>query len=174
MTERSEQNGVIVDSGSSAGSTDVGSRLDVANRVLATFSQSRIERRRGGWYVLWENTRQGPMAKRWHCRGQDFYPSWHRHWPGGGTACTALSQLIRWLRDQPVLPISSWRYWASETCKLLPATVADALLEAGYPKHVPCVLCGDTIVGGLDWWSLDGVSGPCCDLASECRQKPSP
>lgn len=161
-------------SGSPIGSTDVESRLDVANRVLATFSPSRIERRKGGWYVCWENKWQGPMAKRWHCRGQDFYPSWHRKWPGGGTASTALSQLIRWLRDQPVLPISSWRYWASETCKLLPVTVADDLLAAGYPEHVPCVLCGETIVGGLDWWSLDGVTGPCCGWTTGCRQKPSP
>lgn len=146
--------------------------IDVANEVLATFNRSRIERRRGGWYVCWEDSR-GDHAKRWICRGQGFYPMWHYQWPGGGTASTALSQLIRWIGGKPVLPIASWRYWAGDTCKLLPLSAVERLLAGGYPEHTDCVLCGNRITGGLDWWSLDGVTGPCCSCTTGCRQRQS-
>lgn len=72
---------------------------------------------------------------------------------------------------------SPWadRYWASEGVALLrkgdaEATI-DALRIAGYPQNATCVLCGVEIAGGLDWWSLGGVSGPCCGMRSGCRQK---
>lgn len=148
------------------------SKLQAANKALSTFSNSRIERRKNGWFVCWENHSQGKMSRRWQCRsGQDFYPVWYRVWAHGGTASTALSQLIRWLQGKPVLPISCWRYWASERVKLLPATVANDLLQAGYPEHASCVLCGIEIQGSFDWWNLDGVSGPCCYYTNGCRQK---
>jgi hypothetical protein len=146
-------------------------RLDSANCVLDTFSTSRIERRSGGWFVCWKDYRGRAVAKRWQCRGQDFYPVWHRKWPGGGTASTALSQLIRWLRKQPVLPLATWRYWASDKCKLLPITAVDAMQDAGYPEISECVLCGEPLEERLDWWHLDGISGPCCGWTSGCRQK---
>lgn len=145
-------------------------RLEVANRALSTFSCSRIERRRGGWYVCWPS-RKGEVSRRWSCRhGQSFYPPWSRKFPGGGTACTALSQLIRWQKDEPVLPLETWRYWATETVKLLPQAAVDDLGAGGYPEKVTCVLCGMP-PKGLDWWCLDGVSGPCCSMWSGCRQR---
>ncbi|KKK49231.1 hypothetical protein LCGC14_2839420 [marine sediment metagenome] len=151
-------------------------RLEAANRVLATFTTSRIEKRPGGWYVVWSYKAWGKhkpeeVAKRWQCTGQDFYPVWNRKWPGGGTASTALSQLIRWLRGQPVLPISSWWYWVGKHCQLLPALAVQQLQDAGYPEHAHCVLCGKQINGSLDWWHLDGISGPCCGWTSGCRQE---
>lgn len=145
-------------------------RLSVANRVLASFFDGRIERRKGGTYVCWSNKHQGDVSKKWMCRGQDFYPVWHHKYPGGGTSSTALSQLIRWIQNKPVLPISTWRMWASERCQLLPSSAVDELLSGGYPERVDCVLCGCVITGGLDWWSLDRVSGPCCGSSSGCRQ----
>lgn len=143
-------------------------KLAVANRVLSTFSICSIQRLRGGFYVTW--TMLGKTTgKRWVTRGQDFYPMWR--FPQGGTCCTAVSQLIRWLRGQPVLPIASWRYWASEKCKLVPPEQIDVLLEAGYPERAECVLCQQLIEGSHDWWSLDGVSGPCCCWTKGCRQQ---
>jgi hypothetical protein len=148
---------------------DYAAKIVVANQVLATFSRSRIERRRGGFYVVWA-CKRGDVAKRWCTRGQDFYPMWHRQWPGGGTASTALSQLIRWLRGQAVLPAATWRYWATEKIKLLPHDGVVTLLAGGYPEHSLCVLCGRQLNGSLDWWHLDGTSGPCCAWTSGCRQ----
>lgn len=144
-------------------------QLASANQVLSSFVNVRIEPRRGGMYVCWTRGSE-EIAKRWQCRWNDFYPVWNHHYPGGGTSVTALSQLIRWLQEKPVLPIASWRYWASETCKLLPLEAVDELSAAGYPEQVDCVLCHQPIIGGLDWWSLDGVTGPCCGWTSGCRQ----
>jgi activating signal cointegrator 1 len=146
-------------------------RIDGANRVLASFAvETRIERRRGGWYVVWTRNDRPTIARRWSTRGQGFYPPWSQLWGHGGTACTALSQLIRWLRGQPVLPISTWRYWASDRVQLLPLAAVEDLQSAGYPEHASCVLCGHKSTGSFDWWSLDGVSGPCCHWTSGCRQ----
>lgn len=151
-------------------------RLVAANRALECFApDSKIERRRGGWYVVWENYQNEKISRRWQTKGQDWFPTWNRIWAHGGTACRALSQLIRWLRDQPVLCIASWRYWGGESCKLFrngkdPVPI---LLDAGYPEHAYCVLCGRRLDGPIDWWNLNGVSGPCCCYSWEdgCRQK---
>jgi hypothetical protein len=146
-------------------------RIDVANRVLETFAKgSTIERDGSHFVVAWTYCGK-PMRKRWMTFGQDFYPVWHRKWTGGGTATTALSQLIRWCQGKPVLPLSSWRYWAGDKCKLLPSSAVDELAASGYPVDVDCVLCHQPIRGHLDWWSLDGVTGPCCGWTSGCQQK---
>lgn len=147
------------------------SRCSTANVVLASFFDGHIEDRKGGVYVCWSNEWDGDVAKRWQCRGQDFYPVWHHKYPGGGTSSTALSQLVRWIQGKPVLPISTWHYWSREQCKLLPEPAVRTLSEGGYPGHVNCVLCGKLIVGSLDWWHLDKVSGPCCSLTTGCRGK---
>jgi hypothetical protein len=158
---------------------DLETRLAAANACLSSFAkESRIERRRGGFYVIWTHywlpvEQRKTFEKRWCTRpGQDFYPPWSNKWPHGGTATTALSQLIRWCRGQPVLPISTWRWWASDKCKLLTSEAVERLLADGYPEHALCVLCQEQIDGGPDWWNLDGVSGPCCGWTSGCRQQP--
>ena len=146
-------------------------RMIVANVVLGTFSIARIEYRPGGMFVSWPTERRGRICRRWQCRGQSFYPVWTRIYPGGGTSVTALSQLVRWVQGKPVLPISTWRYWASERCKLLSPEAIDHLLKAGYPEHVDCVLCGEQCDGLMGWWHLDGLSGPCCAWTTGCRQR---
>lgn len=149
-------------------------RLRSANAALQTFApETRIERRRGGWWVCWTNYRGEQLSRRWMTRGQDFYPVWSHLWGHGGTCCTALSQLVRWSAGRPVLPLASWLYWTGPVVKLARdkgQDLVDTLRSGGYPEHVPCVLCGD-IVTKMDWWSLDGVSGPCCAWTTGCRQK---
>ena len=149
-------------------------KLAICNQVLASFApDSAIIKRTDGWAVSWMGPR-GPVTKRWSCSGQDFYPVWHKRWAHGGTATTALSQLIRWLRGKPVLPIGTWRYWASEKISLLPLASVAVLEAGGYPKAVDCILCGRRLTS-YDWWSLDGVSGPCCHYRAEgCQRKDNP
>lgn len=148
-------------------------QLEVANRVLATFApESRIARRHGRWYVFWKLGDGKETWRRWSTRGQDFYPVWSRRWPHGGTACTALSQLIRWLQGKPVLPISTWRYWGMPAINLVRGDAVQTLLDGGYPEHADCVLCHQRIDGGIDWWHLGNVSGPCCGWTTGCRQQP--
>lgn len=146
-------------------------KLDTANAVLATFAaESRIERRQDGYYVVWTTHGGKPIAKRWICRGQDFYPMWANRWGHGGTACTALSQLIRWLQGKPVLPLATWAYWSCDKVKLVPYSSVAVLLAAGYPEVAQCVLCDRPLNGSLDWWHLGDVSGPCCSHRDGCRQ----
>lgn len=151
-------------------------RIDAANEMLKCFAPGTTLRLESGYVLVeWENNR-GKQSKRWMTRGgQDFYPVWHRHWAHGGSACTALSQLVRWVQGRPVLSINSWRYWGREECALLRhgdrEAALQAMLDAGYPAQATCVLCKQPINGSLDWWSLDGVSGPCCGWTSGCRQK---
>lgn len=162
-------------------------RVEAANLAIASFAPGTaiLIQPSGHVAVRWRSRVHGQgeppiIERRWMARGQDFYPVWQRLWSGGGTACTALSQLVRWVKGRPVLPISTWRYWASSKCKLLRhgddpvghegEAAISALLRAGYPERVNCVLCGLEL-GPMDWWSLGGVSGPCCGWASGCRQE---
>ena len=153
--------------------------VPMANRVLDCFADgtivSYIERR--GVVVSWRPYNGGEIIyRRWQTRGQDFYPTWYKRWGHGGTACTALAQLVRWIQGKPVLPLSTWRYWFGEKCQLARDRGDEgikALIHGGYPDAAICVLCNQPIAGGMDWWSLDNVSGPCCGWTTGCRQKKS-
>lgn len=151
-------------------------RLPAANRCLRSFAPTtELAIDRGYVIVRFPLTIRGQrqtVSRRWMTRGQDFYPTWKNIWPHGGTATTALAQLVRWIKELPVLPITSWEYWASDQVKLLSRDAADQLKRDGYPVTAKCVLC-DQEVKSLDWWSLDGVSGPCCGWTTGCRQRPS-
>lgn len=146
------------------------SKLDAANYILCNFSESKLERKTNGWYVTWMTGKE-KYTRRWQCKGQDFYPVWSNKWPCGGTACVALSQLIRWNRNQPVLPLTTWRYWSTDHIGLIDPSILAILKENNYPQEAICVLCNKKITGGLDWWHLDKKSGPCCSYLSGCRQK---
>lgn len=150
-------------------------RFTAANSVLAIIAEgTTIEPRKGGVWVMWKQYSGKQMERRWVCRGQDFYPMWHRHWGQGGTRCTALAQLVRWCQGKTCLPLSTWRYWTGKSVAM-GSERADELLStlesAGYPVTVNCVLCRQPISGPLDWWSLNKVVGPCCGMSSGCRQK---
>ena len=153
-------------------------RLAVANRALKFFAADTelVLNYAGYVYVRWQSHGKA-VVRRWMSRGQSFYPVWYRQWGHGGSASTALSQLVRWVQGKPVLPLSSWRYWGSERCNLFgggkqTAELVALLSGAGYPEIPICVLCGEQVEGSLDWWSLDGVSGPCHSHRSDCRQHP--
>jgi hypothetical protein len=91
----------------------------------------------------------------------------------GGTMAMAVGQLARWIRGQSRVPISAWEYWASD--KILLARDRGNLMlqyikESSYDdgKATRCVLCGDNRCG--DWWSLNGVVGPCCTFG-RCKKE---
>lgn len=151
------------------------SRVEVANQVLQFFApDTHLTVVRGRVFVHWERHGGEKIRRQWMTRGNDFYPVWHHKWAHGGTCCTALSQLVRWIQERPVLPIATWQYWAGKTVFLgreQGPRMAEVLTEHGYPQVANCVLCKQPITGSLDWWNLDGVSGPCCSWTNGCRQK---
>jgi len=148
-------------------------KIDTANKVLALFTdKTSISIDKNYIIVNWSNS-QKSYSKRWMCRGQDFYPVWHRHWGHGGTATIALSQLVRWIQDKPILPLTTWEYWGTPKYRLFRDKAADIiklLTDAKYPQNALCVLCNQQLKS-MDWWSLGGVSGPCCNMTSGCMQK---
>jgi hypothetical protein len=155
----------------------VPSRLETANQVLVTFAPGasiQHRPRKGGSYVICWTVNERAYCRRWQTRGQDFYPLWKAHWCGGGTSLTALSQLVRWLRGVPVLPLRSWEHWASPAVQLLPPAALDLLRQADYPVTVSCVVCQRQLPAGFDWHHLGRVSGPCCRPGAGCRKTLNP
>lgn len=153
-------------------------RIEAANEMLKCFAPDTSLRIESGYVIVeWLSSISGKHSRRWMTRGNCFYPTWYRHWCHGGTASTALSQLVRWVQGKPVLSIDSWRYWGRDECMLLrhgdKEAALQSLLNAGYPAQATCVLCKQPINGSIDWWSLKGVTGPCCGWTSGCRQKQS-
>ena len=150
-------------------------KVTVANKVLECFAPGTSLRLESGYVLVrWEGT-NSYTERRWMTRGGSFYPVWYGKWGHGGTACTALAQLVRWIQGKPVLPLITWRYWASEAVQLLRhgdfSSLQKEMMALGYPEVATCVLCQQEIIRGMDWWSLDGVSGPCCTHNYGCRQR---
>jgi hypothetical protein len=109
-------------------------------------------------------------------RGQGDWPQFgYNQRPTGGTGMQALAQLIRYVRDLPRLPVATWEHWAGDTVKLCTQETVRLIVlsEYGDPRKTSCVLCGDSeFKHGIDWWSLDGVTGPSC-LYGKCRTEPN-
>ena len=152
-------------------STEIQSRLDTVNKALALIAPGTIVLQgESGWKVEWADWKGRLMRYRWQAHG--FYPVWERKWGHGGTCCMALTTLMRWLQDRPVFGLSTWEYWLSPTIKLAHGNPAllQLLKDGGYPQKQMCVRCGQEIEksAGLDWWSLNGKSGPACQNSWDC------
>lgn len=151
----------------------VANKLSIANAILGIIAESTIIIRKSNrWYVRWTQYSGSDVFERPYAtpRGS-HYPSWHRYWGHGGTCAYALNQLVRWVRGQSVLPLSTWRYWTGESVALGRSRgpeIVEMLAAGGYPQSVPCVLCGKQIERAGDWWSLDKIEGPSCSMR-DCR-----
>jgi hypothetical protein len=154
-------------------------RIAIANQVLDTFVP--------GVLLYQSNHAKRDLRMCWDVRKgkpkHDFTAqlrgdgSWTRYGynqrPTGGTGMQALAQLIRYVRDLNRLPLSTWEYWATNKVGLTNEHTVELLKNSDYgdPKKTCCVLCGTTeFKKGLDWWSLDGVTGPSC-FGGLCRKE---
>jgi hypothetical protein len=150
-------------------------KLEAVNSVLEAIAPGTwVEKGSNGWIVSWKNGSH-TLSRRWQTiKGNDHYPVWHHSWGHGGTCCTALSQLMRWLQNRPVFPIGTWKYWTGPTVLLGRGSgeIVSTLEAAGYPDEAICVVCGESILSGLDWCSLNNVSGP-CHLFGRCQKERS-
>lgn len=138
--------------------------LDDANRIVKHFiPYAQIRIRNARICIHWKVGKKTHLKQFAVRNGQCFYTVWRAPW--GGTCSLALAQVVRRLQGKPVFPLRTWKYWASPKVMIAndgPALI-DELVSCDWPDLVPCVLCGKTIhQGHLDWWSLDGVSGPYC------------
>lgn len=145
-------------------------KLQVVNAALAIFApDTTVRRGMNGWIVEWTNHHRKTKSRRWSVDSSNsFYPVWEKEWPHGGTCCMALSQLMRWLQNRPVLGLGTWMHWTSPQIGIggpNSSLLLEILRDGGYPSDQICVLCQKKIdprKDGLDWWHLDKISGPCC------------
>lgn len=141
----------------------IAARLAVSQQVIATIHPGVAMDWRSGFWFTWES-RGKRVCRRWvaSSAGSDF-PKWYHHAPFGGTCCRAFTQLMRWCRDDPVIPLRCWRYWCSPTVNL--GAAALPLIEsAGWPENVPCIGCGRAILPSerFDEYDRGNVCGPGC------------
>ena len=148
-------------------------RIETANKVMDLFVPGVTLHQGRELRIKWTGVSTGrqcdyPARLRghWLCS----VPRHRTHW--GGTCENAIAQLILYVRDRPRLPMVTWEYWTAPTgnvklgreearSKILPILRAS---DYNDPKKTCCVLCGASPCVGLDWWSLDGVEGPCCSM----------
>jgi hypothetical protein len=142
-------------------------RIGEANRVLETFREDTsfyvgsvtgqlcIETRRG-WLRVQVRQSFGSLLGDYGKLGF------------GGTMALAAGQLARWIWDQTRCPLTVWGLWSSERYKLCTVETCGLLRDSTYPDpdKTKCVLCGKQRCG--DWWSRDGVVGPCCTGLPNC------
>lgn len=148
-------------------------RIGIANKVLDVITPGIMLYQSRELRMCWDVRKQPPKYDfPARLRTDGNWPAFgYRQRPTGGTGMQALAQLIRYVRDLPRFPLSTWEYWSGESVKLGNSTVVELLASAGYEDDLKtcCVLCGDPkFARGLDWWSLDGVIGPCCRFGC-CR-----
>lgn len=154
-----------------ARSQQIEHRVGVANLVLDTVAPGVMLYRSKELRMCWD-VRKGVPKYDFpaRLRTDGSWPAFgYRQRSTGGTGFQALAQLIRYVRDLSRFPISTWEYWGGESVKLGNPRTVELLKSGGYidPKKTCCVLCGDPdFRKGLDWWSLDGVTGPSCRFGS--------
>jgi hypothetical protein len=149
-------------------------RLRVANEVVATFVPGVsfyevLRAKPRGLRMTWPNNPSLP-TKYYDfpaiLRQDGSWPKYgYNQRPCGGTGYQAIAQLIRYIRNLSRFPLCTWEYWASDTVKLCSDATLQLLRASDYSdsRYTACVLCGTVEYKlGLDWWSLDGVTGPSC------------
>ena len=143
-------------------------RIGHANLILESFVSIRLYYGERELRMRWPPQHDFPAR----LRGDGTWPVYgYNQRPTGGTGMQALAQLIRYVRDLPRFPMKTWEYWASNAIALTNEKTLFLLRTSDYedPQKTCCVLCGtNEYKKGLDWWSLDGVTGPCC-FGGLCR-----
>lgn len=153
--------------------------LDTVNRIAGLIGPHAFERdTRGRLYVITFLQGSRPDSIRTvrsaaYTMPTGIYPAFRYGQHGmGGTEAMAITQLIQWIRGEPRKPMSWWRYVCGPSVMLagpehhnpidrrpdLLAALQASTYTAG--DATVCILCGHP--DPHDWWSLDGIRGPCC------------
>lgn len=157
--------------------------LEQANAVLHQFAP-RVSLSMTGnrVYAAWVSEwAKPPVTNRywWNPKEGSDYPSCYKRLPFGGTCTRATNQIVRRLKGKPVIPLGSFLYLVEGPAKLgqqhgTPSAFRAALVAAGWPEEVPCVLCGAMIRHTGDWWTIgekkNRRSGPSCSMR-DCRKE---
>lgn len=147
-------------------------RLKLANDVLDTLYGDFQIHYDKGVRITWSDYRGNPYSKRWSAE-RNFYPPFDL--PTGGTVTVAICQLIRYVQNRNVLPLTTWEYWAGLKIWKVPEMRDKGLAllrDSDYPKYPICVFCGvDLRHKAWDWYSQKGskLEGCGCYGGTGCR-----
>lgn len=146
-------------------------RLEISNKIAGKLGNIQFLFRGKRLFVAMKRNKYEyvVLPANLNSSGRDFhyYEKIYRYCGMGGTGLTAAAQLARYIRDLPRLPLSCWSYW--ESVGVGDTNVYQLLTDNGYADKTNCILCGNK-PDGIDWWSLDKLTGPCCTFG-KCRQK---
>jgi hypothetical protein len=148
---------------------DIENRLDQANQILKLIRPDAFLQWNKGIYFCWTDYKGVDNRKRWvpSYRGSD-YPS-VRNLPFGGTCTRATMELTRWVRGMPVRPISMWNRFVNTGGV---QAVLETAERIGWPKQVPCVMCGRLVGDNVNWDYYDHKPyqpGPGCWYGEGCK-----
>lgn len=138
-------------------------KLDVANKVLALMFKKPqefwLDNNNGRLILFWVHYRIDTgkyqiRSRRWATKRGGFYPVFG-DLPTGGTAQQAIGILANWVRNYPTESFRAWRYFASDSVKLVNQEVLDLLAKAGYPQQSKCRFCGNENPKRFDWYYVD-------------------
>ncbi len=140
-------------------------KLEVANNVLSLMGQDIwLSIDKGYLQINWKHWKtNGTITKRWMC-AKNFYPPYDL--PTGGTHTVAIACLAQWVRGQKCYPLSTWKYWCTETVGMTPTNIPDILEAGGYPIGKTCGFCGKEITGSWDWYFDVGIG---CLRRGQCE-----
>lgn len=143
--------------------TDLANRLSLVNQVLPTFEPGfHLEKRSTGFYLSWKHWKTKETISKRVCLEPNHYFTFDL--PTGGTCTNAIAMLVRYVRNQPVFPLETWRYWASDTILMWrDPVVRDRVLllleESDWPRNPHCIFCDRDLTGKMwDWYSWKGNS----------------
>ena len=138
-------------------------RLLLVNQILPTIATGfHLEKRSNGFYLSWEDWETKETISKRACLKENHYFTYRL--PTGGTCTNAIAMLVRYARNQSVFPLSTWKYWASETILMWrDPVVRDRCLllleESDWPRNPHCIFCDRDLTGrSWDWYSWKGVS----------------
>lgn len=145
-------------------------RLEQANQILKLYSpRARLEYS-GRMYFVWEDHNGKLNRYSWtpQSRGSD-YPSISDRLPFGGTCTRATAELIRWCLAKPIQPIGIWKNFVKTGGV---SKVFELATEFGWPKQVPCVMCGRLVGDGVSYDCYTHKPyepGPGCYYGEGCK-----
>lgn len=147
-------------------------RLQTANNIMGLLfpepTPMRLTVHNNRINLFWIDYKGESHEKKWECRHGSWYPTIHKKVPTGGTHITAISQLVNWVRDRPVLPVPTWEHWCSDTVGMKPKDeILSILRNSDYPQKYECQWCGSP--KNLDWYDFGKHSGLGCRHSSRCE-----
>lgn len=137
-------------------------KLLLVNQILPTLSPGfQLEKRPNGFYLSWEHWDTKKIISKRVCLKDNHYFTYRL--PTGGTCTNAIAMLVRYVRNQPVYPLGTWKYWASDTILMWRDPVIRdrnlLLLEkSDWPRNPHCIFCDRDLTGKTwDWYSWKGL-----------------